>query len=81
MIEALVYLLRKGGEVESRLIMQTELNYSNSRFSRVSMRLEALGLIRIERLSEAPPRTRILLTEKGRKVAEHFEKAIRLLQS
>ncbi len=81
MMELLLYLYSKGGEVSSRVILQQDLKYSNSKYYRVISNLRNINLIEIEYISEAPPRTVIRLTEKGIKAAKKIKELIEILES
>ena len=81
MIDVLIHLYKLGGSVKSRVILQLDLRYSNTRFDRVINALENMKLIEKKPQPEAPPRVVIELTEKGRGVARHLIEIEKILNS
>ena len=81
MISVLIRLYKLGGRVESRVILQTELQYSNTRFDRAVNALENMKLLEKKPQAEAPPRVVIELTEKGKEVAKHLVEIEKILNS
>ena len=81
MMEMILYLYLKGGEVSGRVILQQDLKYSNSKYYRVVSKLQNMNLIEVEYVSQAPPRTIIRLTEKGLRAAKKIKELKEILET
>ena len=79
-VELLLYIYRKGGNIENFRATMAKLNYSSSKLDRARRVLKEYGLIKEEIRRGAPIVLSITLTEKGKEVAKKIIELKKLLE-